>query len=645
MTLYRQIILWLLLVFLLLLVSVFYTQIHNTRTYLISQQSIDVDNAINAAGLALTPYLEDSDMIGAESVINAMFDGSFYQKVTLNIRTPATHIIREYPHDVSGVPEFFRRWLPINPISRTVTLTRGWIQTAELNITSSSAAAYQQLWRTANQLLLTLTTILGLGAGALLFGLNRIIRQPLNRLHTKALAISQNDFGAPLPLPATRELRDVVQAFNQMNTQLQQHFRQQAEETDRLRVQAYQDPVSGLANRRFLKSTLAALINSTHPGGLILLRSNSIEAAFQEQDFRTGDHLVVALAHQLQTLVAPKSTIGRLSQSEFLYIGPAHARQELIEIANRMLSMAQNLQNRPGNLSKPASVAAIVMKGDFPSVSDLLSMADNALNQADSQPEQPIAIIGHEDNLPAYGRQQWLSMVKKGIESGQFTFSYQTAMTHQHHPLFREVFASLSYQDQTFKAKQFLPALDNLGEGPLLDRYVLSQMVDALSADPTHDSVPLAVNLSLSSVTNAGFVRWLSELMASHHSLASHILFEIPEVAFVQYFEHTSLLCDIIRRHTFRFGIDHYGHHFSTLGHLQRFHPYYVKLDQAYTHQLDQGIKADVLRAITMTAENQHILTIATHVETKARLEALAALSVKGFQGYVVDSLLGESTP
>lgn len=643
MTLYRQIILWLLLVFVLLLVSVFSVQIHNTRSYLLNQQTIETDNAVNAAGLALTPYLAENDLIGAESVINAMFDGSFYQRVSLKIVTPQSQILREYPPGAFAVPGFFRRWLPIDPQTRSVTLTSGWMQTAELSVTSNPAVAYQQLWQSAIQLFLALSAILGLGAAALLLGLNLIVRKPLNRLRTIAQAISRHDFGAPLPLPATKELHDVVDAFNQMNRQIRHHFRQQAEEADRLRIQAYQDPVSGLANRRFLLSKLSALIQDKGHGGIVLLRADIIKDTYQQQGFRAGDSLVSAISRQLTTLFAPKATLGRLNQSEFLYIGPAQSRTDLTEIARRMLDITDKCHPVQEGVAEHNSCVAVVMKEKMHSVSDLLAAADNAVNQASTQADLPLCVTGDDTSLPTFGRQQWQSLIAQAIKSDQLTFSFQTAIDHKHQPLFREVFTSVEHQGQAYRAQFFLHALDRLEEGASLDRYVLSKMAKHLGYRDDTSLVPLTVNLSLSSIRTAGFLRWLAGFMAMHRHLSSKLLLEIPEAAFVQHFEFTSLLCNIIRHYGFRFGIDNYGHHFSTLGYLQRFKPYYVKLDYAYTCQLDQDIKTDVLRAVTRTADNQNILTIATRVETQAQMNTLAALSVRGFQGYVVDSLLRAS--
>ena len=75
MTLYRQLLATMLLLFGLLFAATYWVQFNSTRTYLAQQQETTVINTATSLGLALTPYLENGDKVGAESVIQAIFDG------------------------------------------------------------------------------------------------------------------------------------------------------------------------------------------------------------------------------------------------------------------------------------------------------------------------------------------------------------------------------------------------------------------------------------------------------------------------------------------------------------------------------------------------------------------------------------------
>ena len=255
MTLYRQLLLWMLVILFLLTSAVFAIQFKTTKNYLIEQQSTELNNVVSSIGFALSPYLKAKDLISAESVINATFDSGYYSQVKLTLLDSEKEIIRHYPQVTNNVPHWFQSLVHIETISQTRTLTSGWLQLANISVTSSPISAYIQLWKATIQLVLGFIACLLFGAIVLAFVLNKVLK-PLKQIQKSAQEMALNHFTDPLPTPHTRELSDLVTAFNSMNIQLQQHFEQQAQETDSLRVRAYQDPVSGLANRSYLITKL-----------------------------------------------------------------------------------------------------------------------------------------------------------------------------------------------------------------------------------------------------------------------------------------------------------------------------------------------------------------------------------------------------
>lgn len=85
MTLYRQLLVTMMLLFGALFLVSYWVQFNSTRTYLAQQQETTVINTSTSLGLALTPYLETGDKVGAESVIKAVFDGGYYRQVRLDL--------------------------------------------------------------------------------------------------------------------------------------------------------------------------------------------------------------------------------------------------------------------------------------------------------------------------------------------------------------------------------------------------------------------------------------------------------------------------------------------------------------------------------------------------------------------------------
>lgn len=635
MTLFNQIFTWMLVIFFCIVLGVFGIELNTTRNFLLSQQTSDVNNTVNSMGLALAPYLESDDKVAAESVINAFFDGGFYREVNLTLLSDNSEITREYPVQIQGVPQWFIN-LDIFPvITEKQTITSGWMQLAEVEVVAHPGYAYKQLWKSFVQLGTIMAIIFVIASLIIGWQLQRSLR-PLARITAKAGEIAKNKFGDPIPLPPTTDLKTVVNAINVMTDQLKRYFEQQAKEADRLRKAAYRDPVSGLGNRSFYVAQLNSWLTESGIGGMALIKVDLISDAYENQGFEAGDLVVEQFANHLTTTIITDDnmTAARLSKDEFVVLAPNTDPEDLLVLGERVIAMVVDMQADPSELIQPkVAVGLAVNGGGNQKASVLLSQADNALSQARNTPEHPLTLIDHSIGDAAMGKQQWKALLHEAVAKELFVFKYQSATDSQSNRLHQEVFSAIEKDGNYYGAGHFLGAVEQLQMGEILDRHVVSHVLKTLDQDPSVG--PLAVNLTLSSITNASFIRWLGTILDQHRRLAGQLLFEIPEGAFVRYADHTGLLTDQIRQAGFQFGVDNYGRNFQSLDYLQRFKPDYVKIDFAYTSHIEDDAQDNVLASICRTAHNLNITTIATRVETEAQLAHLSELFVNGFQGYI----------
>ncbi|MPS30851.1 MULTISPECIES: EAL domain-containing protein [unclassified Salinivibrio] len=638
MTLFNQIFSWMLVIFFCIVLAVFGIELNTTRNFLLNQQTSDVNNTVNSMGLALAPYLESDDKVAAESVINAFFDGGFYREVNLTLLSDNSEIVREYPVQIQGVPQWFIDLDVFPVITEKQTITSGWMQLAEVEVVAHPGYAYKQLWKSFVQLGTILAIIFLVASVIIGWQLQRSLR-PLARITAKAGEIAKNKFGDPIPLPPTTELKTVVNAINVMTDQLKHYFEQQAKEADRLRKTAYRDAVSGLGNRSFYVGQLKSWLTESGVGGMALIKVDLIGEAYKNQGFESGDRIVEQFANNLTTTIISDDsmTAARLSKDEFVILAPNSDPDDLRLLGESVLAMVVDMQADPTGLTPPkVAVGLAINGGGNQDASVLLSQADNALSQARNTPEHPVVLIDQSIGDAAMGKQQWKALLHEAVAKELFVFKYQPATDSESNRLHQEVFSAIEKDEHYYGAGHFLGAVEQLQLGETLDKYVITHVIKTLSQDASVG--PLAVNLTLSSVTNASFIRWLGTTLYQHRKLAGQLLFEIPEVAFVRHADHTGLLTDQIRQAGFQFGVDNYGRNFQSLDYLQRFKPDYVKIDFAYTSHIEDDAQGHVLASICRTAHNLNITTIATRVETEAQLARLSELFVNGFQGYIFNN-------
>ena len=635
MTLYKQLVSWMTAVFLLLMISVFAIEFRTTQTFLENQQRSEVNNTINTVGLALAPYLENEDKVAAESVINALFDGSYYSAVRLTLFNTNDEIVRVYPLTVDSVPEWFLDLNLFRTISENRIITSGWLQLAEVEIVTHPGYAYQQLWKALTELAFTFAIVIVLGIIIISFVVKRALA-PLQLIIIKMKEVAENNFSNELAKPKTKDLEAVINGINAMSLQIAQSFQSQAKEAEKLRDKVYLDPISGLGNRSFFMAQLNTWLSESSKGGIALFRVNFINKVYEEEGYEAGDKKVKELSDLLKaTLPSSNVIMTRLNTYEFGFIFPSIEEDELKVTAENIIAYTQDIKGDPTATAPIDADLGVIFNESRKTSTEILSLVDNALAQAHSTPELLFGYIADESAHELMGKQQWKQFVDEAINEHLFDFTLQLATTQAGSIFHQEVFSAIEKDNQRYSANQYLFALEQLNETTSFDQFVIRTMVERILAEEI--TQPVAINLANSSVENPSFVRWLTNLLKKHKPIASLLHFEIQESSFIENEDHTALLCNVIRSSGAEFGVDNFGRNFESLEYIKLFRPKYVKLDYLFTHQLDDEKQRFILASISRTAQNLGITTIASRVENKQQLELLAENNIDVFQGFFVN--------
>ena len=128
MTLFRQINSLLFGLFLLVMCSLVYFQFTQTRDFMSQQMKSDLNNTSTSLSLMLQPHLETGDMVGAETLVNVIFEGGFYRKVTLTWLVDNKQQTWENPIKIEGVPQWFIELDLFGTQTHQSLITSGWMQ-------------------------------------------------------------------------------------------------------------------------------------------------------------------------------------------------------------------------------------------------------------------------------------------------------------------------------------------------------------------------------------------------------------------------------------------------------------------------------------------------------------------------------------
>lgn len=632
MTLFREINSLLFGLFLLVMSSLVYFQFTQTRDFMNQQMESDLNNTITSLGLMLKPHIESGDMVTAETLVNVIFEGGFYRKVTLKWLADGKEQIWENPVVIKEVPQWFIDLNLFEKETKQSVITSGWLQLASLEIEGHPALGYRELWRVMNDTVMILSLLFILSIFTLRIRLNRILK-PLHDIAIQAKQIAQRKFGDDIELPKTTELKDVVGAINSMSGQLKKIFSTLDEEVNDLKEDKLIDQISTLPNRQYLSAQINSWLNEPGFGGLILAKFDWLEDVHSKYGYQGRDEIIKVLSKRMQVELPEiaECIIARIANTEFAFLitKAEHNKieqylQSLIRLINQEITTAGCSPNTRFSLG-------VSQRIDNMKASDLLSQSDNALQQA--QRNNQISHWIDSTQPQKYSREQWRTKLEDSINNNHFIFQWQPVKSMNSQVIIhREIYCRIKIDGQIISAAEFMPFIELLSLGTQLDKCLLNSIEEQNILAIAEEGV--AINLTYESLKDPDFIPWLKSYL-NQSSYAERILFEFPESAVITSFENSQKLAEIIRESGAKMGIDQCGRQIGSMEYLQSLQPNYIKLDQSFAYYEKNNKNKELCRALINVAKGLNIEVIITGIEDEEQLTHFNSLKAEGYQGYI----------
>ena len=646
MTLYRQLVIFTLVLFLILFTGTLLVKFESTRSFLMDQLESHAQDTATSLGVSISQYSTENDLPAIESMINAVFDRGYYRIVRYTDTNGNILIDRALDVTIENVPQWFISLVPLKTPEVSAKVMSGWNQAGTIYVKSHPGYAYKTLWENVVRMTLWFLVcgIAVLFAGG--FGL-RLLLKPLSLVERQADALCKKKYEIQKYLPKTKELRRVVEAMNRMTGKVKVMFDEQVAITEGLRKHAYHDSLTGLGNRRYFESQINARLDvqdSTTQGILMLVQINDLHALNQQKGFQAGDELLKRAGVLLQEAAKKHAnvTLARLTGGDFGIFVPDVSSWDAEAIAEAVCAEMNQLAVEQLTLTDNVGHVGVVCYENFTRLERLLSEADLALRsaqQAGPNKCEVRAVTDETEEIPL-GRQQWKNILDQALAQRKITlFAQNVVNTHDSDKIIhRELFARIIQEDgNLLSAGLFMPFAEHLHLVSYLDRIVLEEVMQLDVASIGADRV--AVNMSPASLQNDSLRRWLLDKIERLPEKAPRVNFEFPEFGAVQHLDRIKEFSSAVRKYGHLVGLDHYGQGFSHLGYLKSLRPDYVKIDRAYTVELkdEESDSRFFIGALCSVAHSLDITVIAEGVETEQQWEHLKKLNLDAIQGYIID--------
>jgi len=644
MTLYRQLVLVIILMFIAGFIGTVTISTGNLQQFLAGQLKSHAQDTATSLGLSLSQPMQNDDLPIMNSMVDAIFDRGYYRAIAVKSMTGETLVERSRVMDTRTVPGWFSRLISLEAPRGDALVMSGWKQAATVTVTSHPGHAYRELWKnlvdTFWLFFLSAITMLLLG----LVGVHLLLR-PLRRVEAQAEAICNHDYAIQEKLPRTRELRVMVEAMNRLARKINEIFTEQSNLTARLREQAFRDPVTGLGNRHYFNRQLRNLVESPEEpahGAILLIELDRLDEINTTAGFQAGDRLLARTGDLITKRMAAysHSYSARISGAGFGIVVADISDTDADKLAAALAGDLAQLQIE--DLVTHTDIGSIGVAAWQPgdTVTEILADADIALQSARTSGEnawfhyRPPA---DRSNIPR-GAHAWQAHLEQAVKGEQITLFTQDVVAHttgQGQLLHREVLLRVSDTDGALVAAGiFMPMAERTGLATQLDRLTVNKVLDRLTR--ATDSTRYAINLSSVNLHDPEFTAWLCDSLGKNTEHAAQLIFELPEYGILRNTDTAGEFIRQLRAIGCGCGIDHFGRRFSSFGYLRSIGIQYLKIDGSYSRDIDKDANNRFfVEALVDTAHSIDIKVIAEAVETTAEREVFESMNVDGIQGYL----------
>ncbi|MDD3598270.1 LapD/MoxY N-terminal periplasmic domain-containing protein [Sulfuricurvum sp.] len=643
MSLFKQMAIMLSLFLGIILISVMILNFKSATEFVQNQLYTDAKNTAHSLGLSLSKVADPSDTSSMETMINAIYDSGYYQRIRLVDVEGKEIYTRENDVRVIDVPQWFIQWVPIQNATATSDIMIGWSRFGTLEVSGHTGNAYRQLYSTLIDLSQTFLMI-----GAVVFGLLYLLLslslKSLKRIRDQAKAIIDNEFIIEKKIPFTTEFRSVTVAMNAMVEKVRDIFERENETLRRYHELLYKDAETKLNNRRYLTAKLPDYLQSDaslSSGVYVMVSIDDIDRLKREKGYERYSKLITHLAEEMNAQVGPfhHALIARLNESDFFAALPSCDTSSVVhQIEKLLLNVKTVIEGIDSTVSEYLVIgSAVGTYTEKDTLKSLFSRADHTVTQAKLRGNFLIEIDQEKEDSLILGREEWRNELLQSLNESRMLLAFQSAVEQRAGELsiiHEEIFLRLLDREGTIhSAGYFIPVATSLGLIDTLDRYMVEKVIKHVKEQNT--MTPLALNLSGDFVKKYANIQWLRshlELFSRQSDLK--LWFEVSNTTAIHELEAVSTIASMIKMFGYHFGIDHFTIPESGAHYLQAIRPDYVKANSAYLQDMMFDDTTGKSReSFHNVVRSLGISIIAINIEEPQEVEKLKELGIERFQG------------
>ena len=434
-------------------------------------------------------------------------------------------------------------------------------------------------------------------------------------------------------------------------------MQQQQREVDRrttaeahARELAFQDPLTGLANRRRFDDAVSEAIASP-PGArrlhaLLMLDLNRFKAINDVYGHPVGDEVLIVVATRLAAAVRQGDVVARLGGDEFAVVASQlFGTEEAAGIALRMIdALAHPITVGGTEHLVGVGIGIALFPQDADSGTELVRKADIALYRAKAERGSAIRFFQEEMDAQVRERAHLESELRRAVTKGEIAVHYQPQVDLANGELTGfEALARWNHLEWgDIPPERFIPVAEECGLIVALGRNVLYQACTDAATWSGGETV--SVNVSPVQLHSADFAQTVEDILLETGLAPNRLELEITENTLVRDLQAAQTALSGLREKGVRIALDDFGTGYSSLYHLRNFKVDRIKIDRSFVEAMDtEAESAAIVRALLGLGHGLGVKVTAEGVEDAAQRQALIRQGCDDAQGFYFSAALTDA--
>jgi len=531
----------------------------------------------------------------------------------------ATHVVR-----IHGMDHQARL------ISLTATGGRRIVAVLHRSL-STAMAAFDRLRKTL--IVLAIISLLVAIVGSVGIALN--ITRPLSSLAQAAAQMEAGDYSTEVDVHRKDEIGSLACSLNHMRAGI-------AEREKRILTLAYQDQLTGLANRAQFSELLAAAIAAARPGtdtvSIIVMDLDRFKHVNDTLGHGVGDHVLRQVASRLTSVVPSSGCVARLGGDEFAALLTGAAASKVVDAAKAIVAALEDPVLYEGqSLDVGTSVGVARFPQHGRDAQTLVRNADIAMYVA-KRNKTGLAIYNAYYDTTQQEHLSLLGELRRAVEQKELRLVYQpkVSLRSSNVSAVEALIRWLHPHKGVVLPAHFIPFAEATGYIKILTRWVLAEVVRQCAEWLSNGlQLQISANISARDLMNRDLPEQIAALLAEHCVPAGLICLEITESGFMEDPAHAHKVLDRLSAMGLRLAIDDYGVGYSSLSYIMKLPVQELKIDRSFI----AGIVANpdlstIVRSTIELGHNLGMTVVAEGVEDGNGWDLLEALGCDDAQGY-----------